>query len=81
MFRRLFGTAMLAAIVVVGLSACSEPCHHPCEPDCCPVESSWVCPVDGSIDCQPSTCPHCGAIRMQRTANDQQSTTTSYHVK
>ncbi len=81
MFRRLLGTAILAGIAVVGLSACSsEPCHHS-PPPCCPIESAWVCPVDGSIGCEPSLCEHCGAVRMQRSGVDQQSTTTSYHVK
>lgn len=82
MFRRLLGSAILAGIAVAGLSSCtSEPCHHPCPPRVSRMESAWVCPVDGSIACEPSLCPHCGAVRMQRSGEDSQSTSTSYHVK
>ncbi|MEK7865717.1 MAG: hypothetical protein AAB434_03480 [Planctomycetota bacterium] len=81
MFRRLIGFTALVAFAVVGLSACSsEPCHHP-PPPSCPIESAWVCPVDGSISCEPSLCPHCGAVRMQRSTGEQCSTETGYHVK
>ncbi|GEM_PF-3972926 len=81
MFRRLIGTVALAAFAVVGLSACSsEPCP-PRPTHCCPMESAWVCPIDGSISCEPSLCPHCGAVRMQRSSDDQCSTETSYYVK
>lgn len=70
----------IAVAVVVGLPACSSPpCHHPAP--CCPVESSWVCPVDGSIETQPGLCPHCGAVRVQKSVGTQTSTETRYDVK
>lgn len=80
MVRCLLSVA-IAVAVVVGLSACSSPppCHHPAP--CCPVESAWVCPVDGSIDTQPGLCPHCGAVRVQKSVGTQASTETSYDVK
>lgn len=82
MFRRLLGSTLLAACAVVGLSACSsEPCHHPPPVHCCPLESAWVCPIDGSLGSEPSLCPHCGSVRIQKSTGSQSSTETSYHVK
>jgi len=78
--RRLLGGALVGALAIVGLAACSTPpCHRPAHAR--PLESGYICPIDGSIGDRPGLCPHCGSVRLQKSTDTQRSTEDSYYVK
>lgn len=79
--RRLLGGALVGALAIVGLAACSSPppCHR--HGHCRPLESGYICPVDGSIGDKPGLCAHCGSVRVQKSTDTQTWTENSYSVK